>query len=103
MTAGDRLRGALLGCAIGDALGLPVEGLGAAAIQRRFGRLTRYRLVGRRGFVSDDTEQSALAVQSVARGSSDDERVRHFRRALAGWVLRLPFGVGLSTLRACLK
>jgi ADP-ribosylglycohydrolase len=100
----DRLIGTLLGTALGDALGLPAEGLKPAAIARRFGRVERYHLLGRTGFVSDDTEQSALAAQSLLRGDGDlDAFLRAFRRALLGWFLRLPFGVGLSTLRACFK
>ena len=39
----DRLVGTLLGTALGDALGLPVEGMSPGAIQRRFGRVDRFR------------------------------------------------------------
>lgn len=110
----DALRGVLLGTAVGDALGLPMEGMHSAAIRRRFGDAAdwnQYRLFGpfsRLGIVSDDTEQSALVAQSLLRGRRDgefdaDAVVRAFRRALVGWFLRLPFGIGLGTLRACLK
>ncbi|MFN3649514.1 MAG: ADP-ribosylglycohydrolase family protein [Armatimonadota bacterium] len=100
----DRLAGTLLGTALGDALGLPAEGMPAHAISRRFGRLDRYRLLGATGFVSDDTEQSALVAQSLVRHPRDAEAcARDFRRALLGWFLRLPWGVGLATVRACLK
>lgn len=100
----DRVRGALLGVAIGDALGLPCEGLRPAAIARRFGRLDRYRLLGRTGFVSDDTEQSALLAHALLAGAGDPAAtLRDFRRRLAGWFLRLPWGIGLATLRACLR
>src|SRR3712207_4875308 len=82
----DRLAGTLLGTALGDALGLPAEGMPAAAVARRFGRMDRYRLLGRTGFVSDDTEQAALVAQSLARCPHDPERcARDFRRALLGW------------------
>jgi len=102
------LIGTLLGTALGDALGLPAEGMRPRAIQRRFGDLTRFHLLGRTGFVSDDTEQSALVAQSLLRargqGSFDlDQLERQTRRALVGWFLRLPFGVGLATLRACVR
>ncbi len=56
----DRFRGVLLGIALGDALGLPANGLTARAIARRLGRIDRFRLLGQTGFVSDDTELSAL-------------------------------------------
>ena len=99
----DRLAGLLLGCAIGDALGLPCEGMAAATIARRFGRVDRFRLLGPWGFVSDDTEQAALVAQSLVRYPRDVEAcARAFRWTLAGWFLRLPFGIGLGTLRACL-
>lgn len=99
----DRLDGALLGCALGDALGLPAEGLTPARIARRFGPLTRFHLVGRAGFVSDDTEQTALLAQALLEGQSVAEVVARFRRHLRWWFARLPFGIGFATLRSCLK
>jgi len=103
-TAVDRIAGTLLGTALGDALGLAAEGMSARAIARRFGRVERFHLLGRTGFVSDDTEQSALVAQSLVRHPDDVEGcVRAFRRALLGWFCRLPWGVGLATLRACVR
>ncbi len=98
----ERLRGVLLGTALGDALGLPAERMSAAAIAKRFGRLDRFRLLGETGFVSDDTEQAALVAQSLIRYPQDpDGCARDFRRALLGWFLRMPWGAGMATLRAC--
>lgn len=100
----DRIEGTLLGTAVGDALGLPAEGLSPTAIARRFGRIDRYHFLGRTGFVSDDTEQSALVAQCLARHPDDAAAcVRAFRRALLGWFLRLPWGIGMATLRACVR
>lgn len=94
----------LLGTALGDALGLPAERMSRQAIARRWGRIERFHLVGRTGFVSDDTEQAALLAQSLARHPDDLERcVRDFRWALLGWSLRLPFGAGKATLQACFR
>jgi ADP-ribosylglycohydrolase len=98
------VRAALLGTAVGDALGLPFEGLSASEVLRHGGRLDRFMLAGRTGFVSDDTEQSALVLQSVLAARGDvREATRRFRWALLGFFLRLPFGIGLATLRACLR
>lgn len=100
----DRVAGCLLGTALGDALGLPCEGLPARRIARRFGAMDRFRLLGATGYVSDDTEQSALVAQAIARRPGDPgAAARDFRRALLGWFLRGPWGVGLATARACLK
>ncbi|HLH28069.1 MAG TPA: ADP-ribosylglycohydrolase family protein, partial [Acidimicrobiales bacterium] len=99
-----RLAGTLLGTALGDALGLPCEGMSARRIARRFGRADRFRLLGRTGYVSDDTEKSALVAQSLARFPADPDRcARAFRRSLVGWFWRLPWGVGLATVRSCFR
>jgi ADP-ribosyl-[dinitrogen reductase] hydrolase len=102
-----RLEGCLLGTAVGDALGLPYEGLSARRVRRRW-RAARYTLVGPWGFVSDDTEQSALVAQALcgtqtASGVDVERVVQRFRWSLLGWFARLPFGIGLATVRACLK
>ena len=100
----DRVAGTLLGTAVGDALGLPCEGMSATRIARRFGKPDRFRLIGRTGYVSDDTEQSALVAQSLAKFPSDPDRcARAFRRSLVGWFWRLPWGIGLATIRSCFR
>lgn len=100
----DRIFGTLLGTAVGDALGLATEGMSARSIARRFGRVERFHVLGRTGFVSDDTEQSALVAQCLARHPDDVERcVRTFRRSLLGWFCRLPWGVGRATIRSCVR
>ncbi len=102
--ASDRMTGTLLGTALGDALGLATEGMSARAIARRFGRVERFYLIGRTGFVSDDTEQAALVAQCLARHPDDIDRcVRAFRRSLLGWFFRMPWGAGRATLRACVR
>lgn len=71
----DLVTGTLLGTALGDALGLSAEGMSAAALQRPFGTLDRFRLLGRTGFVSDDTEQSALVAQCLVRARTASAEV----------------------------
>lgn len=90
----------MLGVALGDALGLPFEGLPARKIRPPF---DRFRLVGRRGFVSDDTEQCALVAQALCPDHDVDAVRRRFRRSMVGWFARLPFGIGGATLRACVR
>ena len=100
----DRIAGTLLGTALGDALGLAAEGMSARAIVRRFGRVERSHLIGRTGFVSDDTEQAALVAQCLVRHPDDVDRcVLAFRRSLLGWFCRVPWGVGRATVRACVR
>lgn len=103
MTQEDRLAGCLLATAIGDAIGLVTEGMSPRAIERRFGELRSYKFCGKVGFVSDDTQQSALVAQSLCASDSLEDFRNRFRRSLLGWFLRLPWGIGYATLRACVR
>lgn len=51
-----RLQGLLIGTAVGDALGLPAEGLSRRRVQRLYQGQWRHRLIFGRGMLSDDTE-----------------------------------------------
>jgi len=103
------ITGSLLGTAVGDALGLPMEGLSRARIARMYPEATRsatsgHRLVFGRGMVSDDTEHACMTARALAASGG---RVEDFTRRLAGglkkWLSALPAGVGLATLRAVVK
>ena len=98
------LRGCLVGTAVGDALGLPAEGLSPQRQARLFGTIDRHRFVLGRGMVSDDTEHTLMVAQAITVSAGEPEA---FARALAHqmriWFAMIPAGVGLATLRACLK
>jgi ADP-ribosylglycohydrolase len=100
----DRLIGLLLGTAVGDALGLPAEGLSRARIERRWRGVWRHRFLFGRGMCSDDTEHTLFAAQALLAHPTDAQA---FQRCLAGkfrlWLLGLPAGIGLATLRSTLK
>lgn len=104
--------GCLLGAAIGDAVGLPFEGLSRRRVQRFCaGRALNYRFFFGRGFCSDDTEHSCMVAQALlaarAAESEPSSFVAKFRRSLAWrlrfWLLGLPAGIGLATLRSLIK
>jgi ADP-ribosylglycohydrolase len=100
----DRCSGLLLGTALGDALGLPFEGASAAVIARRGARFETFALLGGRGFVSDDTEQTALLARCIAQHPEDlDAARRAWRASMLAWFVRLPWGIGFGTLVACLR
>jgi ADP-ribosylglycohydrolase len=101
----DRLAGLLLGTAVGDALGLPREGLSARRARRLFGGppLTHRLFLGR-GLTSDDTEHACLVGQALLRAPRDaDAFARSLGWGLRWWLLGLPAGIGRATLRATLK
>ena len=101
----DRLAGLLLGTAVGDALGLPSEGLRPATIRRLgWNGNWRHRFFAGKGMWSDDTEHTIMIAQALL-GAQGDPRcfVRSFAWELRWWILGLPAGVGLATARGILK
>ena len=94
----------LLGTAVGDAVGLPREGLSPLRASRLFPNPDRHALLFGRGLLSDDREHACMAAQALLTSGGDPDR---FERALAvrlrSWTLALPAATGLATLRAGLK
>lgn len=101
----DRIAGALLGAAAGDALGLPLEGLSPRRAARLFPGPLRHRLLpGGRGLVSDDTDHACLVGQALLAAGDDPARLGPaLAWRLRGWLLTLPPGLGWATLRSCVK
>ena len=98
----DQIAGAILGTAVGDALGLPREGLSRDRGRRMFGGPPlRHQFVFGRGMISDDTEHTCMVGQALLRSSNDaDAFARSLGWRLRFWLLGLPAGVGFATLRA---
>jgi ADP-ribosylglycohydrolase len=103
-TRTDRLCGLLLGMAVGDALGLPREGLSPRRAARMFRGPLRHRLVFGRGMISDDTEHACMTAQALLRAPHDpDAFARSLAWRLRGWLIGVPAGIGLATLRAVVR
>ncbi|MCO8123510.1 ADP-ribosylglycohydrolase family protein [Stieleria sp. TO1_6] len=100
----DAIIGCVLGTAIGDALGLPYEGVSPQRAQRLLGPPDRNRFFFGRGMVSDDTEHTCMVAQSLIEAHDDvDIFTKRFARRLRWWILALPAGVGKATARAGVK
>lgn len=103
--------GCLLGTAVADALGLPYEGLSPRRGPRLFPDPTRYHFLPfGRGMCSDDTEHTvmvALALTETCGHCLHEGNAIAFRRHLACslrlWLLGLPAGIGMATLKGILK
>jgi ADP-ribosyl-[dinitrogen reductase] hydrolase len=102
MVTPDRGAGVLLGLACGDALGRPVEGLPARAIESRYGRLDE--LVGDgvhhqpAGTLTDDTDLALCIARSlVARGAFAPTDVAE---RFVAWYEADPIGMGRLTADA---
>ena len=64
----DRARGALVGLAIGDAMGAPTEGMTIQQIHEEFGRVTT---LAPDAAGTDDTEYAVLTAQAILEHGSD--------------------------------
>jgi len=96
--------GCLLGTAVGDALGLPYEGIGPRRAARLFPDTGRYHFFFGKGMVSDDTEHACFTAQALIRGRGQaDVFEKRLAWSLRWWLLNLPAGTGLATLKATLK
>jgi ADP-ribosylglycohydrolase len=100
----DSVIGCILGTAVGDALGLPLEGLSPRKAQHLTASGIKHRLFFGKGMVSDDTEHLCMVAQCLIV-SAGNEQI--FTSALAWrlrwWLLGLPVAIGYATLRAIVK
>ncbi|MFJ1753170.1 ADP-ribosylglycohydrolase family protein [Kitasatospora sp. NPDC088134] len=86
----ERVRGSLLGGALGDALGWPIEFLQLPQIEERYGPagLADLADAGRGGEVTDDTQMTLFTAEGLLRGGRPED----LHAAYARWFLtqRLP-------------
>ncbi|WP_354641048.1 ADP-ribosylglycohydrolase family protein [Kitasatospora camelliae] len=101
----ERVRGSLLGGALGDALGWPIEFQRLDAIHDRFGPqgLTDVAAGGRHGEVTDDTQMTLFTAEGLLRGGTREavhraylrwmltQRLSQPEREPDGWLLAQPF------------
>lgn len=92
--------GSLLGTALGDAAGLPYEGMTRARTARFYPR----RFLFGRNMTSDDTEHACIAAQALIASAGEEKAFeRRMVTGLRWWVAAVPAGVGWATLRACVR
>ncbi len=98
------LQGCLFGTAVADAIGLPYEGLSPRRIRKLKVFPLKHRFFFGRGMLSDDTEHTCMVADSLIYSQADSEK---FSKLLACtmrlWFLGLPAGIGMATLRSCIK
>jgi ADP-ribosyl-[dinitrogen reductase] hydrolase len=98
------LYGALVGCAVGDALGIAYENLSPRRVLRLFPDPTRYHLLPSVGLISDDAEQAMMTLRALACSGGAPERfLGVLATELRVWLATLPAGIGLSTARAGIR
>ena len=92
----DRIRGALYGVAVGDALGGPLEFMSADAIQKQHGRVTE--MIGggwlylEPGEVTDDTQMTMAVARGIAK--NPENPIPNIGRNFIDWYESGPKDVG---------
>lgn len=98
------ITGCILGTAVGDAIGLPYEGISKRRLQRLKPQIDGHAFLFGRGMVSDDTEHTCIVAQALAASAGDvDKFSRVLSRLLKAWLLGVPAGTGMATARAIFK
>lgn len=99
------LASTLAGIALGDALGLPHEGLSAGRVAKRLGgKPPRPALLPGLMMVSDDTDHAAMTLGAWRDGGGDPNRfARNLAWRLRWWFTALPPGMGLATAKASIR
>lgn len=77
----ETLEACLLGGALGDSIGLPLEGIRAGRIAKLRTPPLRQSLVFGKGMVSDDTEHAVMTILSLMQAG---DRPEHFAKKWRG-------------------
>lgn len=97
-----RFQGCLVGVAVGDALGSPVEGASKEQIRRIFGVLCEmidgYRPAGN---ITDDTMQTLCLAESIAE--LEEFNPNDAAKQLLEWYRTDPFGIDSHTLQVMMR
>lgn len=97
----EAIAGCILGTALGDAAGLKREGLSRTRSNWMYGESPKPDLLLRRGVCSDDTEHTLMVGCAMLDSGGDCQKFEsRFRRDLRCWLMTLPPGTGLGTLKA---
>ncbi|MEU4232338.1 ADP-ribosylglycohydrolase family protein [Nonomuraea sp. NPDC026600] len=90
MDVRDRVRGCLLGGAIGDALGAPIEFHSLREIRKHWGNdgISGYAADwrGKTGLITDDTQMTLFTVEGLTRAETADGAVESVRQAYQRWL-----------------
>jgi ADP-ribosyl-[dinitrogen reductase] hydrolase len=100
----NHIKGLLLGTAIGDSVGLPAESISRRRNKRLFREKWHQGLIFGYGMISDDTEHTIFVAQClITCGDSEKIFLKRLSWCLKFWLLSLPAGVGLATLKSIIR
>lgn len=91
----DRYRGALLGVAVGNALGIPTEGWSAEEIRQLLGRITEISPIERTTPWDDDVAQAVILAEAILEQDRVD--IEDLAGRFLHWFGETPRGIGILT------
>ena len=98
------ITGCLLGTAIGDAFGLPYEGLSKQRQKKLYPNIKNHNFIFNKGMISDDTEHTCMVAQSlIVSAGNTSIFTKQLAYRLKFWLLGLPAGIGSATLKSIIK
>lgn len=100
----ESITGCLLGTAVGDSLGLCYEGLSKRRQRKMYSTVDKYGFLFNKGMISDDTEHTLMVSGALMEaGSNTGNFIKNLSWRFRFWLMKLPAGTGMATLKACLK
>lgn len=100
----DSIIGCIIGTAVGDSIGLCLEGLTPERANKLFGNQLKQRFFLGKGMISDDTEHTIIVALALIKSKGNIEVFNNeLEKQFKKWLLTLPSGVGLATLKAIMK
>jgi len=98
------ITGCLIGTAIGDAFGLPYEGLSKQRQNKLYPNIKNHNFIFNKGMISDDTEHTCMVAQSlIVSAGNTSIFTKQLAYLLKFWLLGLPAGIGSATLKSIIK
>ena len=102
----EKFKGTLLGCAVGDALGAPLEGMPRELIKSKYGRVVEFLdSPPGPGRITDDTQMTTLLAQSIVETGKFE--LEHTAEKFGRWMeysdkgIKPARGVGAACAEAC--
>lgn len=100
----DSVFGAIIGCKIGDSMGLKYEGINPKRLSKMYSKIEQQNLLFSNGLISDDTEHLLFTAYALYKSQGNSEIFRKLlAKYLKSWFLTLPYGVGFATLKSSIK
>lgn len=100
----ESILGAIIGCKVGDSMGLLYEGIKPKRQKGMYPKIENQGFLFGKGLISDDTEHLIFTSYALYKSlGNEDIFEKLLAKALKKWFLTLPYGIGFATLKSSIK